>query len=294
MFESEPAGGLPNGVVVTSGRRSGGAEPRRPQRRRQWGDRSGAPAAGSGCPGVGSATCCGGGPQGVGGGFASTPARGARSSVSLARTRPHGRICDGRRRGRRPRRQRRLDGSAVAPCSEWPAKGEAKSLGNASRPLVGGTVPWWHYSPRGTMVVRRPSPLLHEVWHCGGAYLTATVAGGGFRLLLVHAAAGTRQQRGGVDRLVGLVRCREVGTTTVRRSYNGGRWCAASGTSPRRKWLQEWCWLPAANGGSGVRGSGRKPLPDSFWWIGGGTLGCCSPCSGRHFGAITLPLEVYG
>jgi hypothetical protein len=144
-------------------------------------------------------------------------------------------------------------------------------------------------------------------WWCGGCHpccarcgtavvptSSATVAGGGFRLLLVHAAAGTRQLCGGVDRLVGLVRRREVGTTTVRRSYNGGRWCAASGTSPRWKWLQEWCWLPASNGGSGVRGSGRKPLPDSFWWIGDGALGCCSPCSGRHFGAITLPLEVYG
>jgi hypothetical protein len=58
--------------------------------------------------------------------------------------------------------------------------------------------------------------------------------------------------------------------------------------------VARWCRLATVKDGSGVHCSGRKPLPESFWWIGGGALGCHSPCCGRHFGVITLLLEVFG
>jgi hypothetical protein len=42
--------------------------------------------------------------------------------------------------------------------------------------------------------------------------------------------------------------------------------------------VARWCRPAKADGGSGVHCSGRKPLPESFWWIGGGALGRRSPC----------------
>jgi hypothetical protein len=69
----------------------------------------------------------------------STVRRGATPASHGPDSAPHGRICDGRRRGRRPRRQRRQFGATVVPL-----RGGSGSAGRwrppamGSRPLVGG------------------------------------------------------------------------------------------------------------------------------------------------------------
>jgi hypothetical protein len=124
----------------------------------------------------------------------------------------------------------------------WLAKGKATPLCSASCPPVSGMVPWWHCSVPGV-----------APWWCGGRQpccarcgapmvpaSSATMAIGEFRLLLSRATTAGAQRLCGCDgRLVGQACRREVGMTTVRRSYSGGQWSAAPGTSPRRKWLQE-------------------------------------------------------
>jgi hypothetical protein len=62
-------------------------------RRWRWGTSSGAPAAGSGCPRAGSASCGRGGPDG-GGGHVVAPAVGARSALLFQDSAPHDRFCD--------------------------------------------------------------------------------------------------------------------------------------------------------------------------------------------------------
>jgi hypothetical protein len=79
-------------------------------------------------------------------------------------------------------------------------------------PPVGGTVPWWHYSvPRVApwwCGARRPCCV-----RCGTAVVptsSATVPGGGFRLLLA-ATAGARRLRGDDGWLVSPARCERWG-----------------------------------------------------------------------------------